>query len=115
MAKNGPPKNIDFHYIKASGFRVVHADGVWGGPTPLGYITMSFFSERAPIPRKISFELESQGTLGQETSRDTKDGLVREVDVEVVVDLRMAKNLMEWLNEKVQYLEDQDNKKGGSS
>ena len=115
MTKKGPQENIDLHYIKANGFRVVHADGVWGGPTPRGYITMSFFSERAPIPRTISFELESQGTLGEETSRDTKGGLIREVDVEVVVDLRMAKSLVGWLNEKVQNLEDQDKKKGGSS
>ena len=76
---------------------------------------MSFFSERSPIPRKLSFDLESQGTLGQEISRDTKGGLVREVEVEVMVDLEMAKSLVEWLKEKVQILEARDKEKGESS
>ena len=79
---------------------------------------MSFYSERAPIPRKVSRELKppepnsSDRILGQEILRDTKDGLVREVEVEVMVDLEMAKSLLEWLENKVQTLEGRDKTKG---
>ena len=118
MSEESPPESVEFHYIKSNGFRVVHADGVWGGPTPRGYITMSFYSERAPIPRRISLELKPpepnspDRTLGQEIVRDTKNGLVREVEVEVMVDLEMAKSLHGWLGEKVQTLEGRDKAKG---
>ena len=118
MSEESPPESVEFHYVKSNGFRVVHADGVWGGPTPRGYITMSFYSERAPIPRKISLELKppepnsSNRILGQEIVRDSKDGLVREVEVEVMVDLEMAKSLLKWLRGKVRVLEGQDKTKG---
>ena len=114
MAGENPPESMEFHYLKSGGFRVVHADGVWGGPTPRGYITMSFFSERAPIPRRISYKLNpSDGipqalTLGKELARDGKEGFVREVEVEVMIDLPMAKSLIRWLADKVRVLEDRN-------
>ena len=29
---------VEFHYIKSNHFRVIHADGVYGGATPRGFI-----------------------------------------------------------------------------
>ena len=105
MAKETLPEKFDFHYIKSNGFRVVHADGVWGGPNLRGYITMSFFSERHPIPRRLTHEVKPDGKLGQEIDREIRDGTIREVEVEVMVDLAMAKSLNSWLAEKIQILE----------
>ena len=79
---------------------------------------MSFYSERAPIPRKVSHEWQPpepnspDRILGQEIGRDTKFGLVREVEVEVMVDLEMAKSLLGWLGGKVRTLEGRDKTKG---
>ena len=99
--------NVDFHYIKANSFHVVFADGVWGGITPRGYIGMSFFSERYPIPKKLVHETKADGTLGPETNRETKIGIIREVGVEVQMDLAMAKSFRSWLDEKITVLEQQ--------
>ena len=112
MAEENSQKDVEFHYIKSNTFRVVHADGVWGGPTPRGYITMAFYSERAPIPKRLVHEITSEGTLGRETSRDARAGIVREVDVEVMMDLDLAKGLLRWLEEKVTVLE-KGNSQGG--
>lgn len=107
--KETSPPNLTFHYIKANAFRVVHADGIWGGPTPRGYITMSFFSERAPIPTEITHASRPAktlaGVLGPELGRKSKEGIIREVEVEVVVDLPMAKGLITWLQGKIDFLE----------
>ena len=97
--------SVDIHYLKANDFRVVHADGVWGGVAPRGYITMSVFSERSPIPRKMVFDVTPDGQLGPETSRDSKEGIVREVEVEVVMDVPLAKSLIEWLKDKIEFFE----------
>ena len=106
MKKEDPPENIDFHYIKSNDFRVVHADGVWGGATPRGYITMSFYSERHPIPRRLTHKISPNRTLGKETDRDCKEGIIREIEVAVMMDLSMAKAFIPWLNEKITVLED---------
>ena len=76
---NGQQTSIDFHYIKANSFRVVHADGVYGGPTPRGYIVMNFYSERAPIPQKITQELTPAGQLGGAIDQVGKGGIVRDM------------------------------------
>lgn len=115
MAQENLPEKFDFHYIKSNGFRVVHADGVWGGPNLRGYITMSFFSERHPIPRRLTHEVKSDGTFGQEIGREIRGGTIREVEVEVMVDLSMAKSLNSWLAEKIKILEDRRNADGKGS
>ena len=89
-------RTLEFHYIKSNSFKVVHCDGVWGGATPRGLISISFFSERNPIPKTVSHARPEQGQpLGEEISRKAKGGIIREVDVAVIMDLQMAKSLNE--------------------
>lgn len=104
---NGQQTSIDFHYIKSNSFRVVHADGVYGGPTPRGYIVLNFYSERVPIPQKITQEITSAGQLGGEIDQMGKGGIVREVEVGVTIDVPHAKSLIQWLQEKVDVMEKQ--------
>ena len=104
---SGQQTSIDFHYIKSNSFRVVHADGVYGGPTPRGYIVVNFYSERAPIPQKITQELTPPGQLGEEIGQEGKVGIVREVEVGVTIDISHAKSLIQWLQEKVDVIEKQ--------
>ena len=99
---------ITFHLIKSNFFRVVHADGAWGGVTPRGFIEVNFYSERQPIPRSLthSVNLES-GTLGAEIreARVTKEGPVREVEVGVIMDLQCARSVRKWLDDKIAVVE----------
>ena len=98
---------VQFHYIKSNHFRVVHADGVWGGPTPRGLINMSFFSERLPIPKSLTHEVTDEG-IGPEIDRKTKEGIIREIEVEVVVDSQMAQRLVQWLQEIIDAVSDRE-------
>lgn len=99
------PGSIQFHSIKSNGFRVVHGDGVWGGTTPRGYISMSFFSERHPIPGELIHKTKPNGTLDREIGQEAREGIIREVEVEVVVDLETAKSLIPWLQGHITALE----------
>lgn len=105
------PKNFDFHFIKSNSFRVVHCDGVWGGTTPRGYITMSVYSERSPLPRKVTHHVTEEGIIGDEIieRRECREGIVREVDVEMILDLDMAKSLVRWLGGHIEFLENRQN------
>lgn len=100
---------VRFHYIKSNAYRVVHADGVVGGPTPSGLVHVSFFSERLPIPTVVDHAVSDigggRGTLGNEIAREGKKGVVREVEVGVVMTLDTAKLLRAWLDDNITRLE----------
>jgi hypothetical protein len=94
-------KTITFHYIKSNLFRVAPVHGMWGGPTGHGDITVSFFNERAPIPQEMALEVNENGTLGKELRRVSKQGVVREVEIELVMSTSTAETLCAWLQEKI--------------
>ena len=101
------PGTITFHLIKSPAFRTVHADGVWGGVTPRGFINMGFYSERAPFPRQTTYPLMPDGQLGDEIKevRVQRDGPVRELEFNATIDLRLAKSLITWLKQKIKAIE----------
>lgn len=100
------PSSIALNYIKSNYFRVVHVDGAMGGFTPRGHLFMSLFSERAPLPDVIVQAVEN-GQLGKEIVEQRKgsEGIIRELEVGVVMDLNVAKSLLAWLKERVDILE----------
>ena len=97
--------SVQFHYTKSNAFRVIHGDGVWGGATPRGGISMSFFSERGPIPKSLTYALSADGNLGEIEDSSSKSGIVREVEVTVMVDLDMARSLVSWLDDHIKKAE----------
>jgi hypothetical protein len=107
-------RTVSFHYIKSNSFRVVYVEGALGGPTPRGNISVSVFNERAPIPQKNVFEVLPTGELGAELveQRISRDGVVREVEVELVFTVESAKTFAEWLAEHVRRLEKAQRKDG---
>ena len=105
--------SIRFHYIKSNAFRVIHADGVFGGPSPgsTRQLNVSFFSERAAIPTMVEHSLTDLGDgimqMGNVVATEGKQGVVREVEAGVVMSLAMAKKLHAWLDEKIRAMEAQ--------
>ncbi len=92
---------INFDYIKSNQFRVVRVDGVHGGIAPNGHtIQMALFSERAPIPKRETYKLK-QGKLGERTAVEQRDAIIREVEVEALIDIETAKRIAEWLKGKI--------------
>ncbi len=102
------PSKIQFNYIKSNHFRVVHAEGVIGNGTPRNDLFIGFYSERIPLPDALTYEVDEKGKLGKELleEREIKsDGILREVEVGVVVDLDMAKALVLWLSNVIPQIE----------
>jgi hypothetical protein len=101
------PSTLSFHHIKSNYFRVIHADGVWGGVTPHLDIQMAFFSERTPIPQLVKHSVGPDG-LGEElkSERVAREGIVREIEASIVVDVEVAKVLRAWLDDKIKQAEE---------
>lgn len=93
---------IKFHYLKSPAFHTIHSDGIIGGPTPSGGIHMAFFAERLPIPVQIEQEITPEGTVGKEVNRLVRDGVVRELGVDVVMSYTAATTFYNWLGKHIE-------------
>lgn len=100
------PKVLRFHYIKSAAFRVIHVDGAHGGLTGRGYISASLYSERRPIPQIVEAKVNPDGTLEEETIVEGKDHIVRDVEVNLMFDVDSAKSFRDWLDKRLQQIED---------
>jgi len=95
-----------FFYRKSNFFRVVHADGATGGPTPDRKIMIAIFNQRSALPDMVEHVLTPDGRLGPEVARQTEhEGFIREVEVGIVMEPNTAKELAEWLQRQVRLLE----------
>lgn len=93
---------INFHFIKANSFRVVHCDGAFGGPSPAGScLHMSVFNERSALPLQITHEVQEGSRIGPEKSRLVRDGIVREVEFDAIMSWEAAKKISDWLSDQV--------------
>ena len=101
------PKELRFDYIKSNHFRVVHADGVFGGVTNKGSVWATFWSERGAIPTQSVYKVTPEGKLGEEdlTKRVVRDAIIREAEVSLMLDLGLAKSLRGWLDDKITAIE----------
>lgn len=98
---------LEFHYIKSSNFRVIHVDGAHGGVSPRQKIQMAIFSERSPIPQFTAHQVERKGSelkLGKEIAgaKISKQGVVREVEAELLMDVETAEAIRTWLGESIE-------------
>ena len=105
-----PPFGI--HYIKSAGYREVSCDGVMGGPTPQAKLWMGFYTERFPIPRITYHTLKPEpgGAFTVDDSTipvgvETREGVVRNIEVGTYMDLAVAQRLHAWLGDRIKDLE----------
>jgi hypothetical protein len=98
-------KSLTFHFIKSSSFRVVHVSGAYGGVTPMGEIHAAVFNERGPIPRQIKYGVTTDGQLGDIVEIAQREGIIREVEADLVMNIEVARSLAKWLNEKADLAE----------
>ena len=98
---------LEFDFIKSSQFRTIHVDGLFGGVGPTGRnINLAVFSERRAIPNKTVHSIEPNGVLGSEdmSRRESKHGIVRELEANLSIDLPTANAMYKWLGEKISEL-----------
>lgn len=101
MKDKSEPESIVFKYTKANDYRIVTANGAYGGPEPTGGIKVDFFIESLEYPNLQRFELE--GTkLGKEVRRiPGENNWVRELQIGLLLSRDVAETIGNWLLEKV--------------
>ena len=93
-----PPEIL---YIKSTGYRVIHCDGALGAITRQGILSMALYSERIRLPDKSVLEFDSEQQTVKERAVGKHRGIVREIEVQVMLSLESADAMRAWLEERV--------------
>jgi hypothetical protein len=67
-------------------YRVVSAQGAYGGFAPRGHFALTVFSERSAIPQESTLQVDPITKTGTETVTKTRAGIVRELEVCLMLD-----------------------------
>lgn len=96
--------SLIIHNIKNANYRQIHVDGAHGGITPTGYINLNFYSQRGAIPKGTEFELSPDGQIGEaiKNIEGTKNGIVREFEFGIYMDIQACESLKQFLELKIE-------------
>lgn len=90
---------IEIFYEKNPQYRTIFADGAIGGFTPTGRFNLTFYGTRKTIPKSAKHEITSDGKVSALgiPSKDSKSGVIREIEVGVYMDDKTAKEVYDFL------------------
>lgn len=92
---------IPIKYKEAADYKVYHADGAHGGWTPRTNLSIDFYVERSTFPEVIVHSLSDKGDLGPVIEQKGEKGIRRERQFGVILSIRTAVELRNWLNDKI--------------
>ncbi len=104
------PSRIRYEYIQNPQNQPQLTHGVWGGINTQGEIVMNLYVENDKLPAYSEHIVEADGSLGHELSPtdDAVRTITRKVHSSVVVNYYTARELLEWLEDKITALEMED-------
>lgn len=106
MTDESKSPQLTFYFEKDPAYRLVAANGVWGGVTSRGDFKVEFFVESLATPEKVVNELvrgAGKTELGDEVQRTPSERrLVRTLQFGIVCSLDNAQSFGEFLIKKVQ-------------
>jgi hypothetical protein len=109
-------KKAKFILKRSSDYRLIPANGAWGGITPRADFVLDFFVENTPIPAFVVHEIKPDGSLGPEVEREVGEKedvypITRELVGGVLLSLEQAKSLANFILEKCADFEKEKKKK----
>lgn len=100
---------VRIEFERSAAYRVVPADGAWGGPTPRGHILVEFFVDVPSSPLSVTHGLTDDGQLGPEIDRspavqDNAPRVSREIQMGVLLSPDDAEGVARWLLDQVEMI-----------
>lgn len=110
MSQTRPPTKIRYEYTQKKNAKPNYTHGVWGGINPLGEIEVNFYVESDKIPDFSERRMNEAGALGPEMApyNENERIVVRNIHSKILINYQTAKALLEWLEEKVESLEEEE-------
>ncbi len=100
------PKKVRYVISKSRDYRLIAANGVWGGVTPRGDFLLNFIIDSNQHPESIVQEISPEGKLGDQIERHPKEKqdeklLSRELQIGVVLSPRNAESIANFILNRV--------------
>lgn len=107
MSQEKIPLRIRYEYQEAPGMQPKYAHGVWGGINAQGEVEINFYAECDKLPAFSERLIAPDGAFGHEvTPLDENLKIVtRHILSKVIINYHTARDILEWLEDKVQLLE----------
>lgn len=99
------PTQVGIYYQRSRHYRTIHSDGAQIGLTPRGQIKFTLFSDQKPKPEFVLHQITPEGNLGESLEEVVKEGVIREVEVNVVMDLNTTTAFVNVLQATLKQLE----------
>lgn len=100
-ASDQQDNQAEVHYIKSNFYRVILAEGAFGGMTPRGMIHFALYNERQAIPRRGLLDIDPDSMAATERIVETRGGIVREIETSVQMTLPAAEAFHTWLGRQI--------------
>ena len=62
---------------------------------------MAVFNDKSHLPNTVEYEINNEGRLGNDIARTLPDGITRELEVDITMNLRVAILMRNWLSERI--------------
>ena len=94
-------EKVTFYFEKDANYRVVPVNGVWGGVTGRGDVSVDFFYESYIVPEMVTQAVRDGSALGEEIERHPgADARRRIVWMGMMLTATQADSIGKWLQEK---------------
>ena len=100
------PTQLGIYYQRSRHYRTIHADGAQFGVTPRGQIQFTLFNDQKPMPEFVLHEITPEGNLGKAVDQSVKEGALREVEVNVIMDLEAATSFLDVLQNTLKQIKE---------
>jgi len=100
----GEKETVRFKYVFAEDYNPIYANGAWGGINPDGEIVINFYLQRLALPDSVTHSVGPEGRVGAQMKQEPesqKHTFVRYVTNGVVLDLKHAKTIRDWLDKHI--------------
>lgn len=105
MSEEENPDEIKIEWEYDKDYRMVPANGMWGGLTPKGDLHIEFFVEVLPTPGPEAtafFRDAVSGSYNERPKTLEKARIVRKVQVGVMIPHQQIPSFTEWFKDKAQ-------------
>lgn len=100
--------HIKINYVIPDDYRDHYANGAWVGMTPKNEVYIHFHYDRPPIPKSETYEYKEENwTLSK---KEVGGDVARIMQTAVVMDLKSATFLRNWLSDIIDKATPKDNK-----
>lgn len=107
MSQEKFPMRIRYAYEPDRGLRPQYAHGVWGGINAQGEVEINFYTESDKLPPFSERLVAADGSFGHEMIpfEENLREVTRHIHAKVILNYHTARDVLEWLEDKVESLE----------